>query len=97
MHYRLAKVFGASVLGGCLTLAAAGTCRAQQCEGDCDGNGIVTINEVITSVNILLGNTPLTACPNADSDGDGAGQVTVPDVTYAVVHLLQGCAVNGGG
>jgi hypothetical protein len=38
------------------------------CVGDCNGNGQVTVDELLTMVNIALGNTPVTACEAACSD-----------------------------
>ena len=38
--------------------------------GDCDGDGNVAVNELVTSVNILLGSMPLESCKDADSNGD---------------------------
>jgi hypothetical protein len=62
------------------------------CTGDCDGNGTVTIEELITAVNIALGLLPLSACPAADGGGDG--QVTIDDLISAVDNALNGCAAT---
>ena len=35
------------------------------CVGDCNGDGEVTVDELLTMVNIALGNLPVTACPAA--------------------------------
>ena len=43
---------------------AAGSARAT-CPGDCNGDGVVTVPEVVTVVNIALGSLPLSACPAA--------------------------------
>ncbi|GIW43896.1 MAG: hypothetical protein KatS3mg077_1178 [Candidatus Binatia bacterium] len=59
------------------------------CAGDCDGNGQVMGNEITTVVQIMASRLPLGACPNADADGDG--EVTVGDVTKAVIRLARGC------
>lgn len=53
--------------GMCVVLAAllvGGRAAAapQPCLGDCDGNGVVAINELITIVNIVLENLPESAC-----------------------------------
>lgn len=39
-----------------------GRMAAQTCTGDCDGDGVVRINEILTGVNILLGTAPIDAC-----------------------------------
>jgi parallel beta-helix repeat protein len=57
--------------------------------GDCDGDGAVTVNEIITAVNIALGNSAVDTCPAASSDGD---TVAIADLIAAVNALLQGQA-----
>ena len=42
------------------------------CVGDCDGSGDVTVDEVLTGVNIALGSLPLTECAFFDRDDNGA-------------------------
>jgi hypothetical protein len=63
-----------------------------QCAGDCDGSGDVTVNEVVTLVNIALGTEDPSACPQGIPDG-AAVEVTL--VVQAVNNALVGCA--GGG
>jgi hypothetical protein len=36
-----------------------------RCAGDCDGNGVVTVNELVTAVNIAIGRRPAADCPGA--------------------------------
>jgi len=50
----------------------------------------VTINELVTAVNIALGNVAVSACSAADSNADG--QVTIDELIRAVSHALMGCA-----
>jgi YVTN family beta-propeller protein len=52
------------------------------CTGDCGGNGVVDINELILGVNIVLGNRDVTACPVFDRNGDGV--VVIADLIAAV-------------
>ncbi|MGD9764923.1 MAG: DNRLRE domain-containing protein [Candidatus Binatia bacterium] len=59
------------------------------CIGDCDGTGVVQVNELILGVNIALGLAPLSACPAFDPDG--SGMVTVADLITAVNNALTGC------
>jgi hypothetical protein len=59
------------------------------CVGDCDGSGEVTVNELITMVNIALGTAPLSACPVGDADG--SGDITVNEIIKAVGVALNGC------
>ena len=59
------------------------------CVGDCDGNGEVTVDELITMVNIDLGTTPLSACRPGDADGDG--EIVVNEIIAAVNNALLNC------
>ena len=59
------------------------------CAGDCDGSGDVTINELLTLVNIALGNAA-TACPAGDRNHDGS--ITIDELLAAVNAALNGCA-----
>ena len=62
---------------------------AQECVGDCSTDGVVTVNELITGVNIALGNQSIGECVVFDADGDGA--VTVNELVVAVNNALSGC------
>lgn len=59
------------------------------CTGDCDGTGSVTVDELITGVNIGLGEAPATACSAIDMDASGT--VTVDEILAAVNSALHGC------
>ena len=59
------------------------------CPGDCDGDHGVSISELITAVNIALGNQGLETCVAADADGDGA--LLINELISAVTRALQGC------
>ena len=59
------------------------------CTGDCDGDGMVAINELVIGVNIALGNLPIAECPRFDANGDTA--VTIPELIQAVANTLNGC------
>ncbi|MGH7789204.1 MAG: hypothetical protein ACRERC_20205 [Candidatus Binatia bacterium] len=61
------------------------------CVGDCNGNGVVTINELIVGVNIALGNAPVTTCPAFDPNHDG--KVGINELIAAVNNSLYGCGV----
>jgi len=55
--------------------------------GDCNGDGMVSISELITGVNIALGNLPVTACPAFDTNRDG--RVTIEELIAAVNAALN--------
>jgi hypothetical protein len=59
------------------------------CIGDCGEDGQVTVDEVLTMVNIALGNAPVSDCLHGDSGGDG--QITVDEILTAVNNALNGC------
>jgi hypothetical protein len=71
------------------TTIAAGTARAQECAGDCDGNRSVTVDEVIHCVAIALGHGPLAGCDACDPDGNT--RVSIDELVGAVTGVLQGC------
>jgi hypothetical protein len=58
------------------------------CDGDCNGDGSVTINELISGVTIALG-APVDRCRACDTNRDQA--VTVNELVAAVGHALHGC------
>lgn len=86
-------------IGGCAsplptaTLPATRTPTASPtplpCAGDCDGDGAITIAEVVRGVGIALARAPMAACNPFDTDADG--RVEVAELVAAVVATLQGC------
>jgi YVTN family beta-propeller protein len=62
------------------------------CIGDCSGDGTVTVDEVITLVNIALGDVPPAACPSGVPSG---AEVDVVLIMQSVNSALAGCTVAG--
>jgi Phosphoinositide phospholipase C, Ca2+-dependent len=62
---------------------------AQTCEGDCNSDGVVMVDEVVSGVGIALGRNDLTSCASLDLDGDGS--VLVYELIAAVVRVMEGC------
>lgn len=60
------------------------------CPGDCDGNGVVAVNELIQGVNIALGNAAVASCPAFDLDGNG--RVGVNELIAGVNSAQNGCS-----
>jgi hypothetical protein len=58
------------------------------CTGDCNGDGSVTIDEIIGLVNVALEQAALT-CASADLNHDG--QIEVNEIMAAVNNALEGC------
>lgn len=59
------------------------------CLGDCDDSGAVAVSELITGVNISLGNAVLAVCAAFDANHNGS--VEVSELIGAVNSLLNGC------
>lgn len=59
------------------------------CLGDVDTDSVVTVDEVLLAVNILLGRQPLTDSPSLDADGSAS--VEVSEVVCVVRNALLGC------
>ncbi len=60
------------------------------CAGDCNGDFTVTVDELLTAVNIALGKAPAINCAAADLNQDGI--VTVDEIVSAVNSALNGCS-----
>jgi hypothetical protein len=58
------------------------------CIGDCDDSGAVRINEIVTLVNIGLGDASTAACPHGVPDG---AAVDIALIIQAVDNGLHGC------
>jgi glucose/arabinose dehydrogenase len=69
-----------------LSLAAG---PAAACTGDCDGDGNVSIDELVQGVNIALGSRALETCPAFDPNG--TQRVTIDELIAAVTGALEGC------
>jgi len=74
-------------------LAITGTAHAQ-CVGDCNNDGQVTVDEIITGVVIGLGTGDVESCLAFDSNADGL--VTVDEIVTAVNNALGGCPADCG-
>jgi hypothetical protein len=63
---------------------------APSCAGDCDGDGVVTVAELVRAIGIVLGANQIDACRAADADGNG--EVAVEELIAAVDAALNACA-----
>ena len=63
--------------------------RANPCIGDCNCNGAVDIDDLVTGVNAALGMTSPNACASIDPDEDGL--VEIDELVRAVSAALEGC------
>jgi hypothetical protein len=60
------------------------------CVGDCNGDRQVAINELLTIIDVALGQAPVSMCEAADVDGNGS--ITVDEILAAVNTALNGCS-----
>jgi parallel beta-helix repeat protein len=73
-------------------IALASGPAAAQCGGDCNGDGAVVINELITGVNIALETAAVSTCESFDTSGNGG--VEINELVAAVSFALNGCPVT---
>ena len=87
-HYVVAAIDVASVRSPFSNEAMVNV-AAPTCVGNCNGDGAVTVDELLTAVNIALGTSPVEQCPAFDANADGA--VTVNEILAGVNNALNGC------
>jgi len=61
------------------------------CTGDCNGDGTVTVDDLVQGVNIALGLAPIDQCSSFDANADGL--VTIDEIIAGVTNALVGCQV----
>ena len=71
---------------------SAGAAAFATCVGDCDGNGVVTVSDLVRGARIALGAAPSSACMAFDRNGNG--RLTVDEVVAAVNAALHGCPLT---
>jgi Tol biopolymer transport system component len=64
-----------------------------ECGGDCNTDGLVFGTEITKMICIWGGECPLDECPAGDINQDG--EITMADVTLAVINLGLGCPGEG--
>lgn len=57
------------------------------CVGDCGGDGLVTVDELIVLVNISIDNAPASSCEAGHQDGP----VAIDEIVSAVNAALSAC------
>lgn len=60
-----------------------------RCVGDCNSNGTVAVNELVTGVNIALDRADIGDCPQFDINSNGGAEVN--ELVSGVNSLLRGC------
>ena len=64
--------------------------QTNACVGDCNNDQVVTVDEILTLVNISLGRADISVCPAGDANHDG--QITVDEMVDAVNNAINGCS-----
>jgi hypothetical protein len=64
------------------------------CAGDCNGDDIITIDEILQVVTIAFGDAAPDSCPSVDANGDGTA--TIDELLAAVRSALSGCSPSPG-
>ena len=65
---------------------------AGRCAGDCNGDGHVTVDEIITMANIALGKPVAGGCTAGDPNGDR--KCTIDEIVAAVNNALSSCGAT---
>ncbi len=73
----------------CADLVLRRAALPDPCRGDCNGDGRVSVDELIAGVRISLGTSALDECRAFDPEDDG--RVTIDDIIGAVASALSGC------
>lgn len=96
MMRTVARLIGAAVLvvgwaetGSGRRHAVVFSTSPQPCVGDCTGQGVVTVDAILTLVNIVLGSTDPSTCPSGIPAGT---TVDVGLIVQAVTNALSGCS-----
>ena len=76
-------------ISGDLSVSANFRSAPVSCVGDCNRDTAVTVDELLTMVNIALGNASLASCELGDAGGDGT--ITIDEILTAVNNALNGC------
>ncbi len=71
-----------------LTVLSPQLASAQDCLGDCNGDGRVAVNELVIGVNVALQRAEISTCEAFD---DGSGEVGIAVLIGAVLNALEGC------
>ncbi|GIW39486.1 MAG: hypothetical protein KatS3mg076_0063 [Candidatus Binatia bacterium] len=88
----LSTLSRASLIGGLAGLLLAPPVVGATCQGDCDGDGVVTIADLMTGVPMVFGTRSTDACPDLDRDGDR--RITAAELVAAVRAALDGCPAD---
>jgi len=60
------------------------------CAGDCNGDAVVSIDDLLQAVTVAFGDAPPSSCASVDVNGDGT--VSINELLGAVRRALDGCS-----
>jgi hypothetical protein len=66
----------------------------QPCFGDCDDDGMVRVEELLTGVALALAGDDASSCAALDLDGDG--RIAISELIAAIGAALNGCPLQAG-
>jgi YVTN family beta-propeller protein len=72
-----------------VTPSPTATPTVPACAGDCNGNDSVTVDEILTMVDVALGSDEVSVCLAGDANNDG--QITIEEILAAVDNALNAC------
>ena len=85
----------ASIAAVAVLLGVSAGAASAQCVGDCSNDNEVTVDEIVTMVNLALSGDDVSVC--AAGDSDSSGTITVDEIITAVTNALEGCPPITGG
>jgi len=74
------------------TQTATATPTPKPCVGDCTSDQQVTVDDILTIVNVALGAADVGACSAGDANHDG--HISIDEILTAVSNALNGCPVS---
>ncbi|HYD49780.1 MAG TPA: hypothetical protein VEB21_15595 [Terriglobales bacterium] len=90
----LRPITAALALSLLIAAAAPAAATTPACAGSCNSDDEVTVDEILTMVNIALGAASADQC--ADGDVDASGGITVDEILIAINNALEGCGLPTG-
>ena len=80
------------ILGAALAVVLMTGSAVADCGGDCNADHEVTVDDILTLVNIALDTADVTACSAGDANQDR--EITVDEILAAVNFALGGCPAS---
>lgn len=95
MRHRVAILGFVGVAATSVISSHAWDAAVPPCPGDCDHHGAVTVDELLSVVDLAVGTQQGEVCTAGDIDNDG--RITIDEILAAVVNALDGCPRNACG